>query len=58
MKVLCSGYDGRWLVLFTYGADFEALGRQTAKMVWIMNGEKVDDISLAEDPGDAEGSRH
>ena len=37
-------------VLFTYGADFEALGRQTAKMaIRIMNGEKVDDIS-AEDP--------
>ena len=37
-------------VLFTYGADFEALGRQTAKMaIRIMNGEKVGDIS-AEDP--------
>ena len=37
-------------MLFTYGADFEALGRQTAKMaIRIMNGEKVDDIS-AEDP--------
>ena len=37
-------------VLFTYGADFEALGRQTAKLaIRIMNGEKVGDIP-AEQP--------
>ena len=37
-------------VLFTYGADFEALGRQTAKLaIRIMNGEKIGDIP-AEQP--------